>query len=241
MPLCRLLEAQGAASFVLPALEIRPSGEQRLLSARLGDLGRFDLIVFVSANAVRFGAHLLAQRRDLKLAAVGAATMRALNQAGYRVAITPQDGSDSEALLAHPQLQNVAGRQVLLVKGVGGRELLAAELAARGASVVPADVYERRPATPSGVRLAAAEQGLRAGSIQVVTATSVEVGANLLAMAGTAWREALERAHWLVASTRVAAALRELGVRAPLLTAATAEDHDLVAALVAWRAAESGA
>ncbi len=241
MPLCRLLEAEGAVSFRLPAIEIKASSEQRSLSARLGNLDGFDLIVFLSANAVRFGAHLLAQRRDLQLAAVGIATARALNQAGYRVAVLPEGRADSEGLLEHPRLQHVAGQHVLLVKGVGGRELLAGELAARGARVTAADVYERRAATPSAAQLAAAEEALRTGQIQVVTATSVEVGTNLLAMAGAAWRAALERAHWLVASGRIAASLREQGLAAPLLTAATAEDHDLVAALVAFRASVSGA
>jgi uroporphyrinogen-III synthase len=75
----------------------------------------------------------------------------------------------------------------------------------------------------------------------VITATSAEVGLNLLAMAGVEWRAALERAHWLVASARIAATLKEQGVAAPMLTAATAEDQDLVAALVAWRASASGA
>jgi hypothetical protein len=39
----------------------------------------------------------------------------------------------------------------------------------------------------------------------------------------------------------VAAALREQGVRAPMLLAESAEDQDLVAALVRWRSSESGA
>jgi uroporphyrinogen-III synthase len=241
MPLCRLLEALGATSFRLPAIEIKPTSEQRSLSARLGPLSAFDFIVFLSANAVRFGVHLLAQRRDLELAAVGLATARALNQAGHRVAIVPEGRADSEGLLEHPRLQHVTGRRVLLVKGMGGRELLADALTARGALVTAIDVYERRAATASAARLAAAEEGLRTGRIHVVTATSVEVGVNLLAMAGTPWRAALESAHWLVASARIAASLREHGVAAPMLTAATAEDQDLVAALVAWRASASGA
>jgi uroporphyrinogen-III synthase len=241
MPLCRLLAAEGAVCFRLPAIDIKPSSEQRVLSARLGPLDGFDLIVFVSANAVRFGAHLLAQRRDLELAAVGLATARALNQAGYRVAIVPEGRADSEGLLAHPRLQHLAGKRVLLVKGIGGREHLASELEARGAGVVTAEVYERHAARPDATLLAATEEALVSGQIQVITATSAEVGLNLLAMAGAPWRAALARAHWLVASARIAAMLQEHGVAAPMLTAATAEDHDLVAALLAWRASASGA
>ena len=72
-PLCRLLEAEGACTFRLPAIEVRGIAERRPSSDRWGPLERFDLIVFVSANAVRFGASLLEQRCDLSLAAIGPA------------------------------------------------------------------------------------------------------------------------------------------------------------------------
>ena len=35
--------------------------------------------------------------------------------------------------------------------------------------------------------------------------------------------------------------VRELGLPAPLVQAESAEDHDLVAALIRWRSSESGA
>src|ERR1700731_5247285 len=89
MPLCRLLETQGATTLRLPVIEIKPSGNRRETAARLGALRDFDVIVFTSANAVRFGHPLLDQQRDLTLAAMGPATARALNQAGYRVALQP--------------------------------------------------------------------------------------------------------------------------------------------------------
>ena len=65
MPLCRLLEAQGASTLRLPAVEIKPLGDRRALAMRLGALESFDVIIFTSANAVRFGASFLDQKRDL--------------------------------------------------------------------------------------------------------------------------------------------------------------------------------
>jgi hypothetical protein len=47
--------------------------------------------------------------------------------------------------------------------------------------------------------------------------------------------------HWLVPGARVAGALRERGVTAPILQADTAEDQDLVAAIIRWRSSVSGA
>src|SRR5271165_1783113 len=101
MPLCRLLENQGASTLRLPAIEIKALGNRRETAARFSALEKFDVIIFTSTNAVRFGASLLDQKRDLTLAALGPATARALNQAGYRVAIQPAGTFDSESLLLH--------------------------------------------------------------------------------------------------------------------------------------------
>jgi len=241
MPLCRLLEIQGASTLRLPAVEIRAVGNRRETAAQLGALADFDVIIFTSANAVRFGASLLDQQRDLTLAAIGPATARALNLAGYRVAVQPRETFDSEGLLLHPKLEHPAGARILIVKGAGGRSLLEQELAHRGARVVAADVYERVPAAPSAERLAAVLDSLSTGALQVITATSVGVAGNLLAIAGAELRREFERAYWLVPGERVAHGLRELGLLAPVVLAESAEDHDLVSALVRWRSSVSGA
>ena len=242
MPLCRLLEIQGASTLRLPAIEIKAMAEgRRETAARLGALEDFDVIIFTSANAVRFGAALLDQKRDLTLAAMGPATARALNQAGYRVAVQPPQAFDSESLLRHPMLERPAGRRILIVKGADGRAFLQQELAQRGAQVMTADVYQRVPAVPSQAVLAVLLDRFTAGAVQVVTATSVDIARSLLGMASPALRGEFERVHWLVPGARVAAGVRECGLSAPLLQAESAEDQDLVAALVRWRSSASGA
>ncbi|HEY1312287.1 MAG TPA: uroporphyrinogen-III synthase [Steroidobacteraceae bacterium] len=241
MPLCRLLEMQGATTLRLPAVEIKACGNRRDIAARLGALEEFDLIVFTSSNAVRFGAPLLDQKRDLTLAAIGPATARALDQGGYRVAVQPQAGFDSESLLKHPRLEHAAGRRILIIKGSGGRPLLEQELMQRGAQVSTADVYHRVQATPDHAALAVLLNRFTDGAVQVITATSLEIGSSLLGLAPPALREQFEQAHWLVPGERIAAGLRERGLSAPLLQAESAEDHDLVAALIRWRSSVSGA
>jgi uroporphyrinogen-III synthase len=241
MPLCRLLEAQGASAWRLPALEIKAFGDRRALAARLGALDAFDLIIFTSANAVRFGAALLDQKRDLQLAAIGAATARALNQAGYRVAFTPRETPSTEGLLAHPRLEHLSGHRILMIKGSEGRQLLQQELARRGAGVVTADVYQRVPASPTAASLRALHERFAAGEVHVITATSLGVGVALLQLVPEELRGEFERVPWVVPGERVAAALRGHGLSAPLLLSDSAEDQDLVAALVRWRSIESGA
>jgi len=241
MPLCRLLESLGATTLRLPAVEIKPLKDRRALTEQLGVLENFDVILFTSSNAVRFGVSFLDQKRDLTLAAIGSATSRALNQAGYRVAIQPGESFDSEGLLAHPRLEHVAGHRILIIKGTHGRELLQQELTRRGATVVCADVYERVPANFSAEALEAVRQRFAADELQVIAATSLELGAALLKLAPPPLRSEFERAHWLVPGERVAAGLRELGLKAPLLHADSAEDQDLAAALIRWRSSVSEA
>jgi uroporphyrinogen-III synthase len=241
MPLCRLLEAQGASTLRLPALQIRALKDRRALAEQLEALHNFDAIIFTSANAVRFGVSFLEQKRDLTLAAIGPATARALNQAGYRVAINPSDAFDTESLLSHPKLAHVSGHRVLVIKGSGGRQLLQQELTRRGATVASVNVYERRATRPTEAALAQVLERFAAGEMHAVTATSLEAGQALLNFAPAALRGEFERAHWLVPSERVASGLRELGLQAPLLQADSAEDHDLVAALIRWRSSVSGA
>jgi uroporphyrinogen-III synthase len=238
MSLCRLLEAQGAATLRLPAIEIKPCGKRHMSNARVGQLDDFNLIVFTSANAVRFGSALLEQRQDLTLAAIGPATARALNQFGYRVAVQPEAGFDSESLLIHPQLEQISGQRILLIKGSNGRRLLEQEFVRRGAQVVSIDVYERTPTQPSAAELAAVQSNIEAGRLHVITATSVDIGSRLLEMVS---RAELHKLRWLVPGERVAAALRRRGLLAPVVTAASADDQDLVAALLRWRSDESDA
>jgi uroporphyrinogen-III synthase len=241
MPLCRLLESLGATTLRLPAIEIKPLKDRRALTEQLGVLENFDVILFTSANAVRFGVSCLDQKRDLTLAALGPATSRALNQAGYRVAIQPGESFDSEGLLSHPRLERVAGHRILIIKGTHGRDLLQQELTRRGATVVCAEVYERVPAIFSAAALKAVQERFATGEMQAITATSLEIGAALLNLAAPPLRHEFERAHWLVPGERVAAGLRELGLKAPLLRADSADDQDLAEALIRWRSSVSGA
>ena len=240
-PLCRLLHAQGADAYRFPAIEILPLEDRRTLAAAHPQLADYGLIIFASANAVRFGAALLEQRRDLTLAAIGPATAHALNQAGYRVSVQSAEGFDSESLLRHPKLNAVAGSRILIVKGNDGRDLLERELVHRGARVSLAEVYRRECSRPGAEEIERLEQQIAARKIQVITATSLDIAANLLTLATPALRRAFDGALWLVPSARIAEALRERGVKGELLMARSAADQDLVSAVVGWRAGESGA
>jgi uroporphyrinogen-III synthase len=239
--LCRVLESHGAIAHRFPGVAVVEHTTRRAQLARLAALADFDFIVFISANAVRFGLALLGQRRDLAIAAVGPATARALNQAGFRVSVVSAGGFDSEHLLANPAFADLAGKRVLLVKGSGGRELLEQQLVLRGAQLEIAEVYERRPPTPTPETLTRLETLFDAGAIQLITATSLEIATNLSNVGSDRLRTHFLSSLWIAPSERVAMGIAELGVRTAVIRAASAEDQELVNAILRWRSSESAA
>jgi uroporphyrinogen-III synthase len=230
-----LITAEGGAAVRYPALDIKPRAERAAVRAAVGPADRYDLAIFVSANAVRFGIDLLGERRDIPIAAIGQATAAALNAAGYRVSLVPEDGSDSESLLALPQLADMAGRRVLIVRGTGGRDLLLEAMTERGAQVQHAEVYTREAAYPSMERKAEIEALWRQGGIHVYTATSVELLEALVGIVTPRCRELMHSTALVTGSGRVADASTRLGIGSPLILADSPEDAALVRALIRWR------
>ncbi|MGB0713983.1 MAG: uroporphyrinogen-III synthase [Gammaproteobacteria bacterium] len=223
--LCERIAQAGGTAIRFPTIEIVPSHDEG--AADLLGRGDFDLLIFISANAVSHGLPQL-RRGHAPVFAVGRATEAALAGAGFAVAARPVAPFNSEALLALSELNAVRGKRVLIVRGSGGRELLAETLRSRGARVDYADVYRRRrPDTPESVLFA----GWVAGDIHAITATSVETLDNLHAMLGPAARALLLNTPLVVASERVRERALGLGFRASVLVARDAGDAAMMEAL----------
>ena len=134
-----------------------------------------------------------------------------------------------------PQLADLHGKRVLIVRGSGGRELLQAEMAGRGAQVQYAEVYTREPAHPSAELQAEVEQLWRQGGIAAYTATSVELLEALVGIVTLRCRELMDSTMLVTGSRRVADAAARLGLGSPMMIADSPEDTALVGALVRWR------
>lgn len=234
--LCDQLKDLGAQVHPLPAIELRPSAPLDQLRSTLGPIEAFDWIVFVSANAVRFGSTLLDPAHPRPLIAIGPATARALEAAGFPVTLVPAQGYDSEQLLSMAPLQAIAGQRVLIVRGDDGRALLADTLRARGAIVVCANVYERHCVCHPPAVIEALEGRWRDGAIGVVTVTSGELLKCLDTTLSPLGRALLRTTPLLVGGARIESIARDLGVTAPLIVAARPDDLGLIEALQSWYA-----
>lgn len=160
----------GAEPVMLPMLVIEPlaisdkSPEAEQTRARIRQLDCYTRIIFSSTNAVTHGLVWIGALgpqwpSGVRLYAIGTATAEALAGAGLQAA-APAAVMDSDALLALPELQAVAGERILIVRGVGGRGRMAAELRTRGACVDYAETYRRCPPQYSAAQRAAALQPL---------------------------------------------------------------------------------
>jgi uroporphyrinogen-III synthase len=221
---------------IFPAIAILPPADPAPLARAQAALADYDYAIFVSANAVEYGAPD-PRRWPAKLAvlAPGPGTAEALAAAGIAGARIPATTYDSEGLLALPELAAVRGRRVLIFRGDGGRERLGETLATRGARVDTVACYRR--ARPEGGSAGVAE-AFREGRIDAVTITSSEGLDNLWALAGPALRAAWRARPTFVPHPRIAARARELGL-AVIETGPA--DAGLIAGLLEWAAARSAA
>ena len=224
----RITQAGGQA-ILFPLLEISPAADPQSLRALVARLPEFNLAIFISPNAVHYGmAAILAAGMlpsTLKIATVGQSSAKALRDLGVNKIIAPQDRFDSEALLALPELQQVAGWRVVIFRGDGGRELLGDTLKARGASVEYAACYQRaKPQQDIGMLLAA--------DPDAITVTSSEALAYLWEMLDSAAQERLAAVPLFVPHARIAEAAHKLGWRVVVPTAGG--DDGLLAGLIAW-------
>jgi uroporphyrinogen-III synthase len=235
--LCQLIEKAGGRPYRLPTITIEPGGEAELQQARglLGGLQQGDLLIFISANAVQHAQPCLSAIQDwsgLQTAVIGKATARVFEQAfGRPPDLLPREGSNSEALLALPKLQQLEGRRVIIVRGEGGRALLGDTLQQRGAEVHYANVYRR--VLPK-LDIASQADELRA-RVDVITTTSVESLQNLVQLLAEPMGEWLWSRPLFVIHPRQLEAAQQMGFKIIAAVADETSDEALLSAIIKWR------
>ena len=140
----------GREVVLLPLLDIAPLADPGPLRETLARLASFDLVAFVSPNAIDAAfSHLDAWPPTVAIAVLGESSRAALAAHGVDMArVTvhqpPGDGpSDSEHLLGALDLAALRGKRVLVVRGESGRELMVEGLRAAGAEVATVAAYRR--------------------------------------------------------------------------------------------------
>ncbi|EAT11385.1 uroporphyrinogen-III synthase [Bermanella marisrubri] len=151
------LEQAGIQVVHQPLLKIEPlkmedGADYHQLKQRIVDLDLYDTVICVSSNAAQLASDWIDQywpQLPVKQQwfAVGPSSAEPLLPLLDSAAMDIQvpEGNHSEGLLALPQLRDMTEKKVLILRGVGGRELIKSTLEERGASVHYAEFYRRTP------------------------------------------------------------------------------------------------
>ncbi|WP_445395195.1 uroporphyrinogen-III synthase [Zobellella sp. An-6] len=228
--LCRALAEAGHRPVASPLLSFGEGAELPRLPELLGTVSPRDYVIAVSVPAVTFADNVL-KRQGLAwpacgYVAVGETTGRALAAAGVTGITVPEDPR-SEGIISLPGLQRLAGCRVLILRGDGGRHLIAPTLAERGAQVDYCEVYRRhyRP-DPDGSLV----KNWQSAGVDSIIVTSGGLLTHVFQLATAQAKEWLLSRLLIVPSIRVADSARELGFT-QVINAEGASSQALIAAL----------
>ena len=233
------LQAAGHEALALPLIEVGPVTDAQPVMQAWAQWPEFQAVMFVSAQAVRYFFDIQPVRSTWasgpRCWATGPGTHKALMQAGVPEACIDSPAADaaqfdSEALWQRVRLQVQAGSQpVLIVRGQDvdtqpdaalngtGRDWLAQQLQAAGASAQFVVAYERRTATWSRLQTAQAVQAANDASLWCFS--SSQALENLASILPTqSWAQARCMAtHPRIAQTAQALGFGEIHMSKPSL------------------------
>ncbi|MEE9330923.1 MAG: uroporphyrinogen-III synthase [Methylophilaceae bacterium] len=144
--LTQLIQAAGGNVIPFSLIEITPLNDYKQFESVINIIHQYDWVIFISSNAVHNSMPMFIKKgvpSTLKFAAIGPVTAKELGQFGIEKVLIPKGNFDSESLLSLPEMQGVKGKKILIVRGVGGREVLANTLKSRGATVNFGECYQR--------------------------------------------------------------------------------------------------
>ena len=161
------------------------------------------LIVTSTESVSRLKPLLTAKQSGLKCYCIGSSSAALLIETDLQCMVpNPQN---SEGIINLPSLQQVRDQHFALVKGVGGRELIADTLRSRGAQVSEFDVYQRilltNPVCSSPI------------DWDQVTGLLVSSRALVDAVVGSVGLDLLKNKVWVGVSNRVSEHGRAIGIK----------------------------
>jgi uroporphyrinogen-III synthase len=142
--LCQSIHNSGGLALHFPFIEIKTNTQNTTL---LDSLSKADIIIAVSQHSVSSSQELLGKEKvswpkGRVYLGVGQKTAHELSKKSQQNVHYPEI-SDSEHLLQLPELQKVKGKNIIILRGNGGRELIEQTLTSRGANVTYEEVYVR--------------------------------------------------------------------------------------------------
>jgi len=211
----------GLDTLSLPCIDILPVD----CSINTTEIAAADFVFFTSRNAVEFAHTLLPLPwKGASVYCIGRATQRALASFNQELAHPPIEPYNSEAFISWLKTQPAIS-SALIIKGVGGRDLLETYLEDTGASVTVKNVYKR--VTPV-VSDAERQRIFIDTPPDVISVTSDDVLRNLVNIAGPTYAHELHATPIVVNSERCANLAVRLGFdHGPIIASPPGDDGQI--------------
>jgi len=211
--ICRLITDRCGHAIHFPTIAFAPPPDQLAFQQAIALLGEQEWLIFISPQSVYASVDHIRKAwpqwpQQVKFAAVGAGTVKALHEAGYEVSSWPMTDWGSDGLLALPEFQSVFGKKIAIIRGMGGREIVDKVLTARGAYILPVLAYERILPT---VDVSECLQLLKQRIINRIVCTSYEGVKNLKILVGETGWPYLKGIPLIVMSERIKTLAHDLG------------------------------
>jgi uroporphyrinogen-III synthase len=152
------LRKLGASVIEIPFIEIRKPRSFRPLDSALHNLSEYDWLILTSVNGVDALWERMARLRldqatlkQLRVAAIGPATKKAIEQGGIKVDVVPKEYV-AESVVRSLR-RRIKGKRVLLVRAKVARDVIPRELRDAGAQVDVVEAYETVVPQSSRARL----------------------------------------------------------------------------------------
>ncbi|SFD45625.1 uroporphyrinogen-III C-methyltransferase [Pseudoalteromonas denitrificans] len=204
--LVSFIEKKGFKAFSFPLLNLQPL---EITSSQLSPLIDADKLIFISQDAVKSLAALSPVINPSAIFfAVGDKTAQTILEFFNKKAVVPNN-QDSEGLLELKSLQDIDGDSIVLIKGKGGRPLLAKTLKERRARLNTLNIYQRQKVVGNVSDWFQKWQQQKIDSIVLTSNAAVDVIFSDLTVKGCDW---LRTCQFYVVSERTAKYLKTFNV-----------------------------
>jgi len=187
------LRKLGADVIEIPFIEIRKPSSYKPLDAALKNLHDYDWLILTSVNGVdavweRLRKLRLSKKqfKQVKVAAIGPATKKAIEKRGVKVNVVPEEYV-AESVVESLRDQ-MTGKRVLLARAKVARDVIPRELRKLGAQVDVVEAYETVIPQTSRTRLRAILKDTKCRP-HIITFTSSSTAKNFVTLLGkNMWR-----------------------------------------------------
>ena len=221
------IQAENGNPISFPTLEIIAINKKVALK-QIRKMAEYDFVIFISPNTVFEIANYIHNAypvwpKQTKIIAIGPGTVKALKLHNLPADYYPEKNFSSEGVLMLLPLQQPHQKNILIIKGQGGRSALSKTLKKRGAQITMLEVYKR------SLPLAKTIPNIKI--IDIIICTSNDGLTNLLSLLQPAWGDDLFDKQLLVISARIADYAKTLGFVKPPLISDNASDATILQTL----------